>query len=206
MPTEIPDIPSDRPDTPVKKPDYSVKMLDYPLKRPDFPSKLPDNPILSVDIDGTIANIHDRFKMAEEIEPTKNSKFWDLFLSADHYHLDQPIVAARDFLNQFVRENPEFQIVYLSGRRKDTTMETEKWLSDHGFPKGEVLLRPSGNTKWFKQRELKRMKKNHPILAHIGDSDDDENAAIGAGVKAVRVPENGWNTADVLKAIWSDDQ
>jgi acid phosphatase class B len=203
MPTEIP---ADRPDTPVKKPDYSIQMIDYPLKRPDFPSKLPDNPILSVDIDGTIANISARLKMAEELEPTKNSKFWDLFLSADHYHLDQPIAAARDFLNQFVRENPEFQIVYLSGRRKDTTVETEKWLSDHGFPNGEVLLRPSGNTKWFKQRELKRMKKNHPILAHIGDSDDDENAAIGAGVKSVRVPENGWNTADVLKAIWSDDQ
>lgn len=159
-------------------------------------------PILSVDIDGTIANVSKRLKKAEKADPSRGHKFWKIFLDGDNYHLDQPIKPALEFLKDFVKEHPEDKIVYLSGRPKDTTPATKKWLDKYGYPQGEILLRPYGRTETFKAQELEKLKKEgHQIIAHIGDTADDENAAKAAGVKFIKVPTNGWNTQDVRKAL-----
>ena len=134
--------------------------------------------ILSVDIDGTIVDVSARYNFASFRAKDGSPQFWNIFLNSQYFHLDRPIIPARDFLCLFHLTNPDVKIIYLSGRNARTTEETKSWLRQHDFPDGEVILRNKGPTKDFKRDQFFRLKKlGYTICAHIGDSDDDCDAA-----------------------------
>ena len=160
--------------------------------------------ILSVDIDGTIANISERVKLAGSQFQVGSKNYWDCLLAGEHYHLDTPLLIARTVLRRFVgdddlkpRDDPDDRdvsrgVVYLSGRRSGTEEATLQWLQVHGFPIGPVIHRMTGTpSKNFKTEKLKMMQEKFRVLAHIGDRlEDDGGAAAAAGIPFVHIPEN----------------
>eukprot|EP00397_Hematodinium_sp_SG-2012_P054008 GEMP01064836.1.p1 GENE.GEMP01064836.1~~GEMP01064836.1.p1 ORF type:complete len:320 (+),score=83.03 GEMP01064836.1:84-1043(+) len=154
---------------------------------------LPRN-ILRCDIDGTIANISTRLKMAEQQFPTKCYKYFNVLLDGKNYHMDRPVIAAREFLKDWVKGNQRI-VVYLSGRRAGTETQTKEWLQKYEFPDGEIIHRAKGIISGkFKADELIKLQRRYKVAAHIGDRDDDEWASKRANVRFVRVKLDEWVT------------
>lgn len=159
---------------------------------------------LSCDIDGTIANIYARIEMAKSYHPKPNENYWDMLLDGAHYNMDTPILPARAFLKQWIRETDDHGlrnrvIVYLSGRRSGTEEQTRNWLQEHDFPPGEIIHRvkgAKGGSSNFKRIELKKLKRSYNVVAHLGDRDDDQWASSCAGVRFVRCVDGYWLTKD----------
>lgn len=149
--------------------------------------------IVSVDLDGTVANIERRREYALQFGPDGSVDFYTALLDGAHYHMDDPIPASRDFLWRYVREL-RGKIVYLSGRRQGTESHSEKWLREHGFPGGEIIHREMGHRSlWFKSEWIQTLRNEYWVDAHIGDRlDDDGNAAKYNGVKFVHIKDHIW--------------
>ncbi|CAD7938335.1 unnamed protein product [Amoebophrya sp. A25] len=58
--------------------------------------------VLSVDIDGTIADITNRIEIALKEGDERSSAYWATLLDGQHYHMDEPIVWSRTFLRAWV--------------------------------------------------------------------------------------------------------
>ncbi|CAD7927260.1 unnamed protein product [Amoebophrya sp. A120] len=211
--------------------------------------------LLSVDVDGTVANITKRIEFAETHGKKGSSAYWEALLDGEYYHLDEPIVWCRTFLRAWsgmtpfdehkdailsssakdgnshapapvamdvdsgnassssssgtgdlanVQVPPPPQasssgsaraVIYVSGRRMGTEEQTRDWLRQHGFPDGEIRHRPRGvRSMLWKRDVLAELKQRHKIVAHIGDRDDDTDAAAQAGVRGIFVYPDLWLT------------
>ena len=149
--------------------------------------------MVTVDMDGTIADISKRRAYALKYGPDKSLKFYTALLDGSKYCMDEPIVASRDFLQRYVSEIGG-NVVYLSGRRKGSEHQSEAWLRLHGFPVGKILHREMGRRSLhFKIDWLNLLKTSNQIDAHFGDRlDDDGGAAHYAGVRFVHIQDNEW--------------
>jgi predicted secreted acid phosphatase len=163
------------------------------IKRPIFRKKR----ILSVDLDGTVADITKRKEYALQFGPDGSVQFYEAFLDGRGYDMDAPVVSARDFLNRYVQET-KGEIAYLSGRRKGTESETLAWLTKHQFPTGAVIHRPKGHRSLdFKCSWIHKFKESKWVDAHIGDRiEDDGKAAHYSGVRFVHIVDHQWPTLD----------
>jgi len=153
-----------------------------------FKSSLTSKRVISVDIDGTIADITARIAKASTAAPLGSHQYWDIALSGELYHLDVPIAESIPFLTSY-----DGDIVYLSGRRSGTEELTKAWLEKHGFPKGRIIHRPKGkDSRSYKLFHLRNLKDTYKqIDGHFGDRvDDDGGAARAAGVKFFHIREN----------------
>jgi uncharacterized HAD superfamily protein len=153
-----------------------------------FKSSLTAKRAISVDIDGTIADISARIAKATSSAPLGSHQYWDIALSGDLYHMDLPISESIPLLTSY-----EGDIVYLSGRRSGTEEQTKAWLEKHGFPQGRIIHRPKGrDSRSYKVSHLRDLKDSYKqIDGHFGDRlDDDGGAARAAGVKFFHVREN----------------
>lgn len=159
---------------------------------PHSPSRL-----VTVDLDGTVANITQRRENALSFGPDKSHAFYTALLDGTKYHMDEPIVAAREFLVRYESELGG-KIVYLSGRRKGSEHQSEAWLREHGFPTGRILHRRTGHRSLdFKTEWLMSLKTNSRIDAHFGDRlEDDGGAAKCAGVRFVHIDNDIWPSFD----------
>ena len=106
-------------------------------------------------------------------------------------------------------------VIYLSGRRSGTEGQTQEWLVKHGFPPGAIVHRPIGkkSMQWkadnlvsFKDTIKLRGKRLDSVyvnsvqqkrirctlVGHVGDREDDVEAARRAGVRPIKVVENRW--------------
>ena len=146
---------------------------------------------ISVDIDGTIANITARIAAAEKRAKPGTTAYWETLLDGKLYHLDEPMVEARNFLHRWTRE-VRGEIVYLSGRRRGTEIATRRWLEKHEFPIGRVIHRVKGSdSRYFKVCQLRELATSANIEAHFGDRlEDDGGAAKEAGVRFCHIREN----------------
>jgi acid phosphatase class B len=147
-------------------------------------------PCISVDLDGTVADISKRLGLGKAKFKREDNFYWDFVLDGALYHMDDPIPGAKDFLNEFRQKyNHRDSIVYLSGRRKGSEKYTREWLQKHGFPEGRIIHREKGNHSLrFKQMELIKLKsKYESVVGHFGDRDDDMEAAKQADVKFYRI-------------------
>ena len=149
--------------------------------------------MLSVDLDGTVADITVRKEYALQFGVDGSIEFYEALLDGKQYTLDQPILAARDFLNQYVRDT-KGEIIYLSGRREGTEGDSQAWLTKHNFPRGRVIHRAKGHRSLdFKCSWLRQFKETRWVDAHIGDRlEDDANAARFSGVKFLHVVDHVW--------------
>jgi predicted secreted acid phosphatase len=149
--------------------------------------------VISVDLDGTVANIRRRYEYALQHGPDKSNEFYNVFLDGEFYHLDEPIPASLEFLWRYVREL-KGRVVYLSGRRQGTEGQTEAWLRQHGFPNGEIIHREMGmRSLHFKSEWLITLRRQYWVDAHIGDRlEDDGGAARFTGTRFIHIRDNNW--------------
>ena len=89
------------------------------------------------DIDGTLANIDARRKLATK----PNGKLdWDVFFDSSNIKLDvpnEPVVK----MAQMFAEN-DFNVVIFSGRNDRSFHSTKSWLSRHKVPFHKLVMRP----------------------------------------------------------------
>ena len=157
-----------------------------------FKSSTSSKRVISVDIDGTIANISARIDKAASFAKEGTPQYWDMALSGDLYHMDLPIVESIPLLNSYRGD-----IVYLSGRRSGTEPQTKLWLEQHGFPAGKVIHRRRGiDSKSFKTEHLRSLRDHYKkVEGHFGDRlEDDGGAAKMAGVPFFHIHENDGNS------------
>lgn len=150
--------------------------------------------ILSVDIDGTIADVTKRKQYALKYGADGTHVFYEVFLDGKYYHMDDPVIASRDFLNQYI-SNVGGQIVYLSGRREGTEGQTQNWLTAHEFPRGHIIHRRKGlRSAKFKSHWINEFKRiGSHVDAHIGDRlEDDGGAAKECNVRFVHIVDHEW--------------
>ena len=82
----------------------------------------PRRKAISFDIDGTLVDIQKRLALSPGVNGVRKPKDWNIVLSGEHYHLDEPIEIARRFV-QYCAEQ-DFQILYISGRREQTLQDS----------------------------------------------------------------------------------
>lgn len=157
--------------------------------------------IVVFDIDGVLANFTRGFTsiaaelgLVEEAWDNDQQPTWDF-----NFHVD-PVWAVVNDVPDFWRNLPvlardqdieamwrlHVPILYLTGRRGPTNVvdQTERWLLDHGFPLGEIVL-SSGKAGYLAHRK-------HEVLAVIDDSPHvlADLLAGGFPVTAKRAPYN----------------
>eukprot|EP00392_Amoebophrya_sp_AT5.2_P011449 g11526.t1 len=106
---------------------------------------------------------------------------------------------------------PRRAVIYVSGRRTGTEGQTRDWLAQHGFPLGEIRHRPQGVRSMLWKRdvlsELRQKGGSGPreqrqrLIAHVGDRDDDTEAAARAGVRGIFVHPDRWLTKQEAVAM-----
>lgn len=153
---------------------------------------------ISFDIDGTLVNISKRLALRPGKNEVRSSADWNVVLSGEHYHLDEPIEIARNFVKYCAEQN--YKILYVSGRREQTVQDSQEWFQLHDYPDGEFYHRRIGvKSNNFKTSTLWDLNKRYKIVAHFGDRlEDDVIGAVNAKIQPVLVVPNEW----VSKAMW----
>lgn len=140
-----------------------------------------------LDLDGVLADTRHRMHFL-----TRRPKDWDGFFAAaaaDPAH-PEGLALAHTAVGQ------HRAVVYLSGRPERTRADTLTWLSHHGAPEGELLLRPEGNrrpARTVKLAELRRLSRRYRLDVLV---DDDPEV-----VRAVRAARPAL-VAEVVLATW----
>lgn len=104
------------------------------------------------DLDGTIALIDDRRKIATKPDGKIN---WDVFFNPDNISFDLPNLPVIQVLKMFKQDG--FKIVILSGRLDNTKDATKRWLILNGVPFDVLQMRPNTNNfKFVPDDDLKQ--------------------------------------------------
>lgn len=90
------------------------------------------------DLDGTLADIEDRRKLATK----RNGKMdWDKFFDPQNINLDKPNLPIIK-MAQLLAESGHM-VAILSGRSKGTQLTTKSWLNNHNVPYHLIKMRPT---------------------------------------------------------------
>ena len=182
---------------------YGVKTKDgqKSLSSYDGNVKTTGKPVVIVDLDGTIFDTSERYRLASEEHNPKSPKFWDAFMDTSKIKHDKPIKNTAFFLASLKHSGAT--IIYLSGRRATLSKETRRLLDNHGYPQGKLILRPKGNnTVDFKVDNILRLRKNNNVKVYIGDDKKDEEIGKIVNVPTVRVNKNKeWSSLKRRKII-----
>jgi predicted secreted acid phosphatase len=111
-------------------------------------------------------------------------------------HFDVPVRAGVELLQQVDRE--KLTVVYVTARTEVSRRGTERFLEEHRLPGWRnLLLSPSvmGSTE-HKRRTHEQFAREYRVLASIGDSFEERDAASAAGISFFQVdsayPERAW--------------
>ena len=112
------------------------------------------NKIVIFDLDGTLADITARRKLATK----DNGKLdWDVFLDRDNIKLDVPNQKVVD-MARMINDTDKYQIWILSGRTKATYRTTRNWLIQNDIPFDDLIMRPTDDYHhYMKDSDLKQM-------------------------------------------------
>ena len=115
----------------------------------DLTTDYRNNNIVIFDLDGTLANIDKRRKLA-----TKNGKMnWNVFFNPDNIDLDTPNQAVINMAN--ILYSQDYIIYILSGRSDKTEDATIAWLDKHNVNYDLLIMRPQ-NQLYKKDSDLKQ--------------------------------------------------
>lgn len=130
----------------------------------------PKRPVLVVDLDGTVC-------AAGAIDvATKDPK-------------DLPAMAGS--AEALVALSKRYDILYLTARDDGLFARSRAWLDLEGFPAAPLLVRDVKLTtlsaERFKKKRLLALKQDYNLVAGVGDRDEDGDAYLAAGMKALLV-------------------
>ena len=95
------------------------------------------------DLDGTLANIDARRKLATKPNCILD---WDIFFDASNISLDVPNEPVVKMAQLFAEDG--FNIVIFSGRNDRSFHTTRSWLTRHRIPFHKLVMRPDKFLKW----------------------------------------------------------
>lgn len=159
--------------------------------------------IITVDLDGTVADISQRRAFALRHTEERSPQFYEILLDPAHFHLDVPVESSRAFLLSYVAAT-QGEVVYLSGRRVGTESHSREWLISHGFPDGRIIHRRTGRKSAdFKLECLEKLSEEFRIDGHFGDRDiDDGQVAEKAGVRYFLIKEYRWPNFSEVQGLF----
>jgi phosphoglycolate phosphatase-like HAD superfamily hydrolase len=157
---------------------------------PDSPATSPPDgdlvPTLVVfDVDGVLADVRHRLHHVE-----RKPKDWIAFFAAMD---EDPLLSEGQVMARAAAADGHL-VAYLTGRNEDHRAVTESWLSRHGLPEGELVMRRSEDrrpARVFKPQALRRLARSNRIVTVV-----DDDAAVVATLR-----REGW---PVLHATWMD--
>lgn len=115
-----------------------------------------------LDIDGVLADVRHRLRFVES-----RPKDWDAFFAAAPG--DTPLAEGLTRANDLADGG---DVVYLTGRPERCRKDTERWLSEHGFPSGRLIMRPDHDrrpARLFKVDEVRRLARSTSVDIVIDD-------------------------------------
>ena len=117
----------------------------------DLTTDYRNNNIVIFDLDGTLANIDKRRKLA-----TKNCKMnWNVFFNPDNIDLDTPNQAVINMAN--ILYSQDYIIYIFSGRSDKTQDATIAWLDKHKVNYDLLIMRPQ-NQLYKKDADFKQSR------------------------------------------------
>ena len=122
-----------------------------------------------LDVDGVLADVRHRLTYVQS-----RPKNWDAFFAAAPRDgvLPDGLSRARDLAEKH-------ELVYLTGRPERCRADTDAWLSEHGFPKGHLVMRPDSDrrpARLFKVGQVHRLAKKQEVAVVV----DDDEAVVEA--------------------------
>lgn len=122
-----------------------------------------------LDIDGVLADVRQRL-----VHVQGRPKDWDAFFAAAPDDAPLPEGLAR--ANELAERS---DVVYLTGRPERCRRDTEAWLTEHGFPPAQVLMRPDTDRRPARRFKLDQVR----VLAAGAEIDiivDDDALVVDA--------------------------
>lgn len=123
-----------------------------------------------LDLDGVLANDNHRVQHALD-------KQWDKYFAKDAI-LQDGVWPQGKALHDTLRDDPDTEIQYLTGRREDLTSVSMLWLMISGFSRGKVRTRPFTAAGVplanFKSDVIKQIKQERPGVLVVLYDDDPE--------------------------------
>ena len=138
-----------------------------------------------VDIDGVLADVRHRLRHVQS-----RPKNWDAFFaeaSGDEV-LAEGLERSRELADAHA-------LVYLTGRPERCRDDTLAWLTRHGFPSGELVMRPDTDrrpARFFKLSEIRRLSRKQEVSVVV----DDDQAVVDV------LRDEGYN---VEHATWMNE-
>jgi hypothetical protein len=112
--------------------------------------------------------------------------------------IDQPIVVACELL---ARLDPSIEVHYVTGRPEELREDTQRFLAACRLPCPDNLhLCPSGLWKSIREHKaevIQRLAQVHDVIVSVGDSTEEQEASLAAGVHFLRITE------DNVETIWA---
>jgi hypothetical protein len=101
--------------------------------------------LVVMDIDGTISDATDRFRLAGPDPGLHNMEAYLSWVEAvnDKMHHDTPVSGMAELLRALWYT--QSHCVYLTNREEKHREVTENWLTRHGFPRFKVMMRQDGS-------------------------------------------------------------
>jgi hypothetical protein len=115
-----------------------------------------------IDIDGVIADVRHRLHHVRAAP-----KDWDAFFAAAR---DDAVLA--DGLARSRELAERCDLVYLTGRPERCRSDTSEWLDQHGFPAGDLVMRPDRDrrpARLFKVDQLRRLARTQDVHVVVDD-------------------------------------
>jgi hypothetical protein len=142
-----------------------------------------------VDVDGVLADVRHRLHHVEG-----RPKDWDAFFAAAPG--DAVLEAGRDRSRELAEQS---DLVYLTGRPERCRDDTLTWLTTHGFPSGELVMRPDTDrrpARFFKLGQIRRLSRTQDVAIVV-----DDDAAV---VQTLR--DEGYNVEHATWMTESEEQ
>lgn len=147
-----------------------------------------------MDVDGTIADESARRLAAAGPDGALDDADYDAYFDPGRVAADTPIPEALATLRAL--SDSGVKILYVTARPAEICQATASWIGRHGFPPGPVRCRPKfGRTAQYKTDVIRRLAREHRIVAGVGQEERDGEPYRAAGIEGVYVAENddtGW--------------
>lgn len=138
--------------------------------------------VVLCDLDGCVADNTAREKKADSVAKKGSPLWWNTLQDPKMVPTDVPVRYSAAVLRELAARG--CGIFYLSGRNAAMKEATEWWLKIKGYPKGDVLLRPSGkSTLTFKAQWAHSLMANNSV-----DYAYDNDESVIAVYKKMGIP------------------